>query len=107
MSAMNSNVVIDHDGLIIFVDPGYPGSFHDVAILRNSELHANWPDYFTHTDETIEYVLGDPGYSGSDMFIMRELAFMRFLLDQVVGQFMPATRCTQGVEFKWNGESAG
>lgn len=71
--AMNSTVVIDHDGLIIFVDPGYPGSFHDVTILRNSDLHANWRNYFTHTDETMEYLLGDPGYSGSDMFIMRRV----------------------------------
>jgi hypothetical protein len=67
---MNFTVVIDHDGLIIFVDPGYPGSFHDVTIPRNSVLHANWRNYLSRTDETIEYVLGDPGSSGSDMFIV-------------------------------------
>jgi hypothetical protein len=35
----NNTVVVDHDGLFIFVDPGYAGSFHDVNCLRNSDLH--------------------------------------------------------------------
>jgi DDE superfamily endonuclease len=73
MYAMNSTVIVDHDGFFIFVNPGYPGSFHDLSILRNSDLHTNWRNYFNHTGETIEYVLGEPGYSGSDMFILRRL----------------------------------
>jgi DDE superfamily endonuclease len=68
---MNSTVIVDHDGLFIYVDPWYPGSFHDVTILRLSELCTSWRDYFTHNDEYIEYLSGDPGYSGADMFVMR------------------------------------
>ena len=34
-----THAVIDHDGLFIYVDPGYAGSFHDVNCLRNSDLH--------------------------------------------------------------------
>jgi hypothetical protein len=37
MYAFNNTVVIDHDGLFIYIDPGYPGSFHDVNCLRQSE----------------------------------------------------------------------
>jgi hypothetical protein len=73
MYSMNSTVIVDHDGLFIYVDPGYPGSFHDVTILRQSELYTSWRDYFTHNDEYIEYLLGDPGYAGADMFVMRRI----------------------------------
>jgi hypothetical protein len=73
MHSMNSTEVVDHDGLFIYVDPGYPGSFHDVTILRQSELYTSWRDYLTHNDEYTEYLLGDPGYAGADMFVMRRI----------------------------------
>lgn len=59
MYCMNSTILIDHHGLFIFVDPGYPGSFHDVTILKNSMVEAYWRQLFTHTDEYSEFVLGD------------------------------------------------
>jgi hypothetical protein len=68
--AVNNTVIIDHDGLFIYVDCGYPGSYHDVNILRQSELHRNWRAYFRHNDVVKEYVLGDPGYQGEEMYIM-------------------------------------
>ena len=69
--SLNSTVVVDHNGLFIFVDPGYPGSFHDVNILRQSSLYKNWRQHFAHTDNYFEFLLGDPGYVGEEMFIMR------------------------------------
>lgn len=61
--AMNNTIVIDHDGLIIYVDPGYPGSYHDVSILRESDLFKNWRRYFTREHEEgrdyAEFLLGD------------------------------------------------
>jgi hypothetical protein len=45
MNSMNSTVIVDHDGLFTRVDPGYPGSFHDVTILRSSDLYRNWREY--------------------------------------------------------------
>jgi DDE superfamily endonuclease len=69
MYSMNRTVIVDHDSLSIYVDRGYPGSFHDVTIFRQSELYTNWKDYFTHNHEDIEYLLGDPGYAGADMFV--------------------------------------
>jgi hypothetical protein len=100
---MNSTVVIDHDGPIIFVDPGYPGSFHDVTVLRNSVLHANWRNYFSHTDETIEYVLGDPGYSGSDMFIMRRVGVHEIPLGANAGAIHAynATHAGRRIKVEW------
>jgi hypothetical protein len=44
--AVNNTVVVDHDGLFIYVDCGYPGSYHDVNILRHSSLMQNWREYF-------------------------------------------------------------
>jgi hypothetical protein len=65
MYCFNNTVVVDHNGLLILADPGYPGSFHDVSILRESELDRNWRDYFTYNDNYQEFLLGDPGYLGS------------------------------------------
>jgi hypothetical protein len=74
----NNIVVIDHDGLFIYVEPGYAGSFHDVNCLRNSELHRTWRQRFTRRENVdggryFEYLLGDPGYLGVDMYILRRV----------------------------------
>jgi hypothetical protein len=73
MYCFNNTVVVDHNGLFTYIDPGYPGSLHDVNCLRQSELYNNWRRYFTHTDGYFEYLLGDPGYVGEGMFIMRQI----------------------------------
>ena len=57
--AFNNTIVVDHDGLIIYLDPGYPGCYHDITILRQSDLFHNWRDYFQHDDDAFEYVMGD------------------------------------------------
>ena len=71
--ALNNTVIVDHDGLFIYVDCGHPGSFHDVNILRQSDFHRKWRQYFRRDDEEREYLLGDPGYLGEEMYIMRRL----------------------------------
>ena len=73
MYCTNNMVVVDHHGLFIFVEPYYPGSFHDINVLRHSSLMLEWRQKFTHSDEQsyYEYLLGDPGYVGADMFILR------------------------------------
>jgi DDE superfamily endonuclease len=75
MYCFNNVVIVDHDGLFIYVDAGFAGSFHDVRCLRNSHLHHNWRDYFTNDDlDTVqEYVLGDPGYMGVEMYVLRRV----------------------------------
>jgi hypothetical protein len=73
MYSMNNTVVVDHDGLFIHVNPGYPGSYHNVNILRQSNIYIHWRECFTQNDNIHEYLLGDPGYSGEDMFIMRRV----------------------------------
>lgn len=73
MYCFNNTVIIDHNGLFTFVDPGYPGKWHDVNILRCSEIFQNWRQHFTHSDDYWEYLIGDPGYLGEEMFIMRRI----------------------------------
>ena len=70
---LNNIVVVDHQGLFIYIDPGYPGTFHDVNCLRHSGISQNWQKYFTLTEDYQEYLLGDPGYMGEDAFIMRRV----------------------------------
>jgi hypothetical protein len=36
---MNNIVVVDHQGLIIYLDFGYQSSYRDVTILHQFELH--------------------------------------------------------------------
>ena len=36
-------------------------------------IYKNWRQFFTHNDDYFEYLLGDPGYVGEEMFIMRRL----------------------------------
>ena len=62
--AMNNTIVVDHDGLITYIDPGYPGSYHDVSILRESGLYKDWRHYFTREHQEVgndydECLLGD------------------------------------------------
>jgi hypothetical protein len=73
MYCFNNTVVVDHNGLFIYIDSGYPGNFHYVNTLRSSSLFKNWREFFVHIDEYFEYLLGDPGYVGEDMFIMRRI----------------------------------
>jgi hypothetical protein len=68
---MDSTVVVDHDGLFIFIDPGFPGFYREITVIRHSLLYENWREYFTQNDEYTEYLLGDPDYNEVDMFIMR------------------------------------
>jgi hypothetical protein len=70
---LNNVVIIDHQGLFIYVDPGYPGSYHDVNCLRNSDISIHWQQYFTITENYQEFLLSDPGYMGEDVFIMRRV----------------------------------
>jgi DDE superfamily endonuclease len=74
MYCFNNVVIVDHYGLFIYCDAGYAGSFHDVRCLRASHIHANWRNYFRNSpDEVQEYVLGDPGYMGAEMYILRRI----------------------------------
>jgi hypothetical protein len=71
----NNIVVVDHDGLFIFVDPGHAGSYHDVNCLRNSDLHREWRERFSRPslDEVGQHLLGDPGYVGVEMYVLRRI----------------------------------
>ena len=72
MYCMNNVVIFNHNGLFIYVDPAYLGSFHDVSCLRAYDIYRVWCDYFTHDDanQYFEYVLGHSGHVGTKMFIL-------------------------------------
>jgi hypothetical protein len=67
---MNNVVILDHKGLLIYIDFGYLGSYHDVSILWHSSIYQKWWQYITHDDEYYEFLLGDHGYMGEEMFVM-------------------------------------
>jgi hypothetical protein len=39
-------------------------------ILQHSNIYWEWQQYFTHDNEYFEFLLGDLGYTGEEMFIM-------------------------------------
>lgn len=75
MYCMNNVIIVDHDGLIIYCEAGAPGKHHDVNCLRACHIHQHWQDYFSREDpDTVgEYLLGDPGYFGAEMYILRRV----------------------------------
>jgi hypothetical protein len=101
---LNNTVVVDNNGLFIYVDAGYPGKFHDVNILRSSDLFKRWRDFFTHRDDYLEYLPGDTGYVGEEMFIMRRIGQRELpaedLDNQAVHQFNKMHACLK-VRVEW------
>jgi hypothetical protein len=75
MYCFNNVVIIDHDGLFIYIVAGFAGSFHDVRCLRNFHIHQNWRQYFANDnlDVVQEYLLADPGYMGVEMYLLRRV----------------------------------
>ncbi len=37
--AMNNIIILNHRGLFIYIDIGYPNSYYDVSILRHSNVY--------------------------------------------------------------------
>jgi hypothetical protein len=70
MYCMNNTMVVDHHGLFIYLDLEYPRLFHEVSILRQSNIHTNWHQDFVHTNKYFEYLLGNLKYMGEDIFMM-------------------------------------
>ncbi|PXF40335.1 hypothetical protein BWQ96_09956 [Gracilariopsis chorda] len=81
MYCFNTCVVVDHDGLFIYVSAGYVGSFHDARVLKETPLGSNWQQYFTfdlNSPSPLEFVLGDPGYMEMDQFVPSRLDAIEF-----------------------------
>jgi hypothetical protein len=70
MYCFNHTVILDHNGIFIYIDMCYPGKFHDVNILWQLTLCREWREYSVHGDDYVQYLLEDPGYVGGEMFIM-------------------------------------
>jgi hypothetical protein len=76
MYCFNNVVIVDHDGLFIFVEPSFAGSFHDVRCLRHTEIATRWREFFSNDPDSVdpvEYLMGDPGYQDLDHFILRRI----------------------------------
>ncbi len=70
---MNNIMVVHHlQGLFIYLDFGYPSSYHDVIILHQSELHKGI-SFLCMMMGTWNPCLGDLGYLNKEMFIMRKI----------------------------------
>lgn len=73
MYNINNIVIVDKNGLFICIDPGYPGSFHDVTCLSESNLDPNWRQFFAHINEYVEMVLGDVSYIGTNHSLLHRM----------------------------------
>jgi hypothetical protein len=57
-SMNNIIMVVDYQGLFIYLNFGQLGSYHDITILCQFELHKNWCPLFLHDDSYFEYLWG-------------------------------------------------
>jgi hypothetical protein len=65
-------VIVDHCGLFIYLNVGYPSSFHNVTIMCESNLYK-----IVHIDEYFEYLPKDLGYLDGEMFVMFQLGKLK------------------------------
>jgi hypothetical protein len=63
---MNNTIIVDNQGLFIYIDIGYSRLYYDVTILQHFDIYANWHNHFAHIDEYFEYLFGDLGYMGKE-----------------------------------------
>lgn len=102
MCNMNNTALVDHIGVFMFVEVGYPWSYHDVTICKI--VKRNWKQLFTNHDDYYQYVQGDQGYTSLEKYIMRSLSkvVMRAmnLLDGLVKIFNKM-QCKYKVKVKW------
>lgn len=73
MCCMNSTIVVSHEGLFLYVNLGYLGSYHNVSILQHSFLYKNWRTNFEHGDENFQYLLRDLGYMSVKISILHSI----------------------------------
>ncbi len=66
---MNNTIIFYHIGLFIYKDSSYTWFYHDVNILRHSNVSREWRQYFTHDDEYFDFLLGDLEYMGEELSI--------------------------------------
>lgn len=61
-------VTVDHDGLFIFVETSFAGSFHDVRFLRSTDISIRWKHFFSNDPDSV-----DPVEYGLNHFILRRI----------------------------------
>jgi DDE superfamily endonuclease len=104
MYCFNNVVIIDHDALFIYVDAGFAGSLHDIRCLRASDISDNWRDYFRcdNLEDVQEYLLGDSGYMGAEMFILRRVDGREVIEDgSVVADAFNKRHASRKVQVEW------
>jgi hypothetical protein len=52
--------------LFICLDFKYLKSYHDINIFHQLNIHKSQYQYFVHTNEYFQYLLGDPSYMAFD-----------------------------------------
>lgn len=98
---------MDHDGFLIYIDPSFVGSCHDMRCFRNSDLGQNCQKYFKidlNAPYPIQYLLGVPGYFGVDHCSLRRLDRR-----EIEGCNNPVNKAfnkntTMAILYQWNGE---
>jgi len=58
---MNNMIIVDHNGLSLYIDLGYLGSYHGLTILKHSEIYQACHENFKFASDYFEYLLGDLG----------------------------------------------
>lgn len=55
MYCMENTVIVSHEGIFLHFDLEFPGSLHNVTILRHSQLYQECLEHFTYTKNYFEH----------------------------------------------------
>ena len=104
--SMNNIVFINYNGFFIHIHLWYLGSYHDINILQQFGIYTHWQKYFTQNDNIQKYLLRDRGYTGEDMFIMRQVGTQKLLKD-IEGDFIKAYNKMHAGYWVWREKGIG
>lgn len=72
------------------------------------ELYKHWRTHFDLSDDVnLQYFLGDPGYMGAKMFIIRHSGLNKHLLIWMITPSRHSTRSTRATLYMWSGKLEG
>ncbi len=65
--SMNNTMICDHQGLFIYININYLGSYHDVNILQHLSIYNQW---CTHGDDYFKYLFMDSSQMGEGIVLL-------------------------------------
>jgi hypothetical protein len=104
---MNNMIIVDHNGLFLYIDLGYLGSYHGLTILKHSGIYQACHENFKLANYYFEYLLGDLGTWEWKHLLCNRLGSKSYLQMWIMVWFVLTTKCMLCLKYEWNGYLMG